>query len=513
MLHRAQEHDCSRRHGVLPSDLRCRCHNAWASSKGDVNRLAVVSNPGFATVKGASRHPSEKRLRVDFLKDSIKSFPCLIRQVDGMCRGGATLDRFERRAVDVNKWQACLEDCAQASSASSVFGGWLDWQWASDASGQGVWIAAGMAPCALPQGDQWQITHCVNVSGLERYLEAGGPDMDRWEQARDFLTACRQGQDDNVNVVQVRSVGHQKLVGGTSMGRFFFGHLSMTNLSRQARAAASPAGSIEYDMPNAIVHCALEIGQEQQLQMPCFKLYAEHKQQWRQCVSQWLSITLEEAKTMLLKACFGYVFPSKIEGCVVACPLLEGLAAEAQKLRTCVATLYPDVVRALECAGRPRPETSALAYVLFDRECRRLREFVELLPKHGFQLVAPIYDAVIVTPCDVREGGDASVAGCEDALLSEFQLRTGIRMQRKALSAPDPEMGSRLSELLADMVLTGHGVGMGQIYRCAGDFACLPTALGNLFPDAQSLSVHLTAAPPPPPPPPNKTDITNVTRP
>ncbi|CAJ1337493.1 unnamed protein product [Effrenium voratum] len=157
---------------------------------------------------------------------------------------------------------------------------------------------------------------------------------------------------------------------GRAVGRHFFGPHSYPCLSRQARAAAHPAASKEFDMPNAIVYFACQVGDAHGVTMPLFRKYVAHKAAWRSAVSKWLDLSLEDAKKMLLKACYGFSLPSRSGGSSKVCPLLNGLAREGLELREAVCTAYPGLVEAMCLARRPRPETSAVAMLLLDLENR-----------------------------------------------------------------------------------------------------------------------------------------------
>ena len=84
---------------------------AFPFAEADINRIVVPSNPGSAP----PRRPG-KKLRVEYLKDSLQQFPHLIRLVDGLQRAGAPLDRFERRCLDADSWHQCLQTCLESQN-------------------------------------------------------------------------------------------------------------------------------------------------------------------------------------------------------------------------------------------------------------------------------------------------------------------------------------------------------------------------------------------------------------
>ena len=226
-------------------------------------------------------------------------------------------------------------------------------------------------------------------------------------------------------------------------------------------------------MPNAIVYFACQVGDAHGVTMPLFRKYVAHKAAWRSAVSKWLDLSLEDAKKMLLKACYGFSLPSRSGGSSKVCPLLDGLAREGLELREAVCTAYPGLVEAMCLARRPRPETSAVAMLLLDLENRWMRGFVELLPRHNFRLVASIFDAVVALPTAQAD---------EEGLLQEFQDLCGLAMQVRP--ACPPAFCDGVREALARLTAAGKGVLDAQTETVAGEAMCIPTAVINLFPCA-----------------------------
>ena len=434
--------------------------------EAEVNRAVIASNPGIAIRKG--KVLANGQTRVACLKDAIVKYPNIIRMVDGQVRSGVALDRFERRQVDVDAWEKTLADAAPGQ-VHDVFGSWCDWSWGPEASS---WLEPMQGRVALADGDVWEVDFVVDIEKFAAYASSGQDP--RQGHVEEFLKLCQDaGLEMDGRLVSVPHVGRQKVVSGTSMGRYFFGAASYPALSRFARQAAYPTSAVEFDMPNAIVHFAVQVGTEHGLPMVLFKKYLQHKSIWRQAVSQWLQLGLEDSKKMLLRACYGYAFPSQANGVCNICPLLDGLATEGLALRQVVCAKYPGVVSAMSEANRPRPETSALAMVLLDHENKWMREFVTLLPKHNFRLVATVYDAVVAMP---------STHAQQEALLSEFEGMCGLRMQVKQGS--DLHESHGVWQALVRLTEQGKGVGDSDMEPVAGDGMCIPTAVVNLFPDA-----------------------------
>ena len=188
-------------------------------------------------------------------------------------------------------------------------------------------------------------------------------------------------------------------------------------------------------MPNAVVHFVLDFARQYGLDLPCFRRYYAFKAEWRKVVMSWFSLPEHDAKKALLMACFGFAFPSRATGLPVACPLLEGLAADAMKLRELLCQKFPPVLQAMTEAKKPRPETSTMAFLLFDKEHTAMRQFCDLLPKHGFALVGPVFDAVLAVPeRQLSDGDDQTSRGL--ALLADFESLTGITMQESLGHCP-----------------------------------------------------------------------------
>ena len=150
-------------------------------------------------------------------------------------------------------------------------------------------------------------------------------------------------------------------------------------------------------------------------------------------------------------------------------------------LRTAVSLKHPHVVAAMQEAGRPRPETSTMAFILFDKENKAMQEFCNLLPQHGFSLVAPVFDAALAVPQRRTQDDGEDAESREVALLKDFESKTGILMQVKPLSRPTPVVA--VCKLLEECVSQGLAVHMNPVEHIPGRFACIGTALLNLFPD------------------------------
>ena len=106
-----------------------------------------------------------------------------------------------------------------------------------------------------------------------------------------------------------------------------------------------------------------------------------------------------------------------------------GLAAESAEVRNAVCADKPEILASMKVAKKPRPETSALAFILFDEEDRAMRHLVNLLPDFGWFLVAHVFDAVLAAP------KASTVLGTEGALKTQFELDTGLRLHMKPIHA------------------------------------------------------------------------------
>ncbi|CAE7451478.1 unnamed protein product [Symbiodinium sp. CCMP2592] len=433
-------------------------------SAADVNRLSIAANPG--STKG---HCSKKS-RVGHLKDALADFPNLVRQVQGQKRGGVTLDRFERRQVDVGDWERMLASIAEPSDTAKVFGSWATWSWPPPAE---AWEDPESEAQAFPNGMSWSIECHLDLQKLEDY---SGKGMDRRpDQLQAFLRKCKEEMGRTGSASSLVCMGQQKLVlDDTSLGRAIFPWASLSNLTREARAAASPPESIELDMPNAVVFFALEVASENGLELPAFQLYYDNKHAWRRAVGKWLDLCTIDAKKMLLRAVFGFAYGSCTPTTRVrVCPLLDALAADAECLKSLIASSRPELVDAMHKAGRKRPRTSSLAYTLFDREHACLQQLVGLLPEFGYRLVTPVFDAVVAVP------SDTSI--CPDPLVQEFFRQRGVQLQVEAVHAGEPRQG--VTQIVSNMVAKGQGVTLDNIVRLPGEAMCVPIAVMNLFPD------------------------------
>ena len=372
-----------------------------------------------------------------------------------------------------------LEEVAhesQEASVSDVFGGWDAWPWRPECE---QWLDPEEGLQALPKGRAWSLVCHVDVAKLRRHEEL---QIDRRpEQLQAFLSCLdERASSSATGMTAVTIQGHQKILDETSIGRVAFPWSSLPHLTREARAAASPEGSREFDMPNAVVFFALQVGRELNLDLPAFVRYSAHKALWRKAVMQWLGMSMHDAKKTLLRAVFGFASLSASGGKMSSCPLLDALAVDGNKLKQALADKHPGLVRALKTAGKKRPETSTMAYILFDRENTYLQDFVSLLPKHGFHVVTPVYDAVVAVP---GQGRDVDASKAEQELLDEFELKCGVRMQASTVQhvVKDRNIAHIVEQLLAN----GNGMKLEDAQEkevLPGVGMCIPQALINLFP-------------------------------
>lgn len=253
---------------------------------------------------------------MECLKEALPACPHLIRAVDGVVRGGSQTGRFERRCLDPNKWHRCLETSVGETRVQEVAGTWADWAWPSAAETSNADDFD--EPIGFPQGDSWTISCRVNVDGLQNFGTAA-PGV-KGQHATQVAEQCaRDGRDEGAGIMVVPCTGHQKKVAGESLGRAFFPWVSFPSLSRAARNCGSPPGTKEFDMPNAVVHFALDFARQYGLDLPCFRRYYASKAEWRKVVMSWFSLPEHDAKKALLMACFGFAFPSRATGLPVAC--------------------------------------------------------------------------------------------------------------------------------------------------------------------------------------------------
>ena len=115
--------------------------------------------------------------------------------------------------------------------------------------------------------------------------------------------------------------------------------------------------------------------------------------------------------------CFASCFPPE--------PRVAGLAAESKLVRETLCRSHPQVFDEMVRAERQRPETSTMAFLLFEKEDAATRLLVSLLNEHGWTLVCPIFDGVIAVP------GPETVPGTEDAIVQEFEAQTNLRLSGK----------------------------------------------------------------------------------
>ena len=103
--------------------------------------------------------------------------------------------------------------------------------------------------------------------------------------------------------------------------------------------------------------------------------------------------------------------------------ILSGMAAESYALREFLVKAHPNILAAMVRAGRPRPETSTLAFFVFHQEDAATRRLIEIVAEFGWHLVCPVFDAVVAAP------GLESLPGSAAAIRDQFEADTGLRLQ------------------------------------------------------------------------------------
>lgn len=104
-----------------------------------------------------------------------------------------------------------------------------------------------------------------------------------------------------------------------------------------------------------------------------------------------------------------------------------GLAVESATVRKCLCDRHPEVLKHMVSCGRPRPETSTMAFILFDHEDGATRHLVEILKEFHWDLVCPVYDAVLAMPTP------QALQGTADAICQQFELDTGLKLRAEVL--------------------------------------------------------------------------------
>lgn len=113
-------------------------------------------------------------------------------------------------------------------------------------------------------------------------------------------------------------------MGDTPLGRHFFPHISLPALTRKARQAICPNHSVEFDQMNAVPNIMVLLAGKANILTPCLQRYCAHRNAWREAVAQYYNTDEEAAKTLLLKATFGFALPLKEHPAAGVLPLLEG---------------------------------------------------------------------------------------------------------------------------------------------------------------------------------------------
>lgn len=436
-----------------------------------VNRACVPSNPGATKVNKGQN----VKLRSDYLAEAIINYPHLLRLA------GGHKSRFERRPLDLQRMDKVLAE-AVGERMVDVFGTWSDWQWPVDQSGEDIWddVCEGAEPPSFENGPPWDVKFRIDVQGLREYVLQGTDP--RQEQVEQFLQLVDRESKQDAQGTFLRQDGRQKVVAGHPMGRFFFPWLSYPNLSKAARAAASPAAAVEFDQPNAIVRFIIDLAEELGVLVPLFKKYYSHKSSWRNAVMKYMDLDLDDAKRLLTKATFGFAHPlaDKRERGVL--PILSGLAAESAQVRAVVCDARPELLGAMVKAGRPRPGTSCLAFVVFDRENDITRSFWAHLLTCDWLPVGPVYDAVVATPHQAAHDKPATMVA------DMYEQTSGIKMQTKSLKAPSLPQHRYLVDVVADLMSAGKAWSAGEVKVVSGAHKCLAFAVVNLFSEDEDVA-------------------------
>ena len=135
----------------------------------------------------------------------------------------------------------------------------------------------------------------------------------------------------------------------------------------------------------------------------------------------------------------------------------------------------PDAVRTMADAGKPRPETRAFAACLFDQENILTHKFCEQLCKCNWQLVAPIYGAVLACPLP----GASSLA--EERVVAEFEQESGVKKQVRGAGRESIATTKTAADALRCLLDCGSTQFTHDLKMVPGAHKCLPFAIVNVF--------------------------------
>lgn len=108
--------------------------------------------------------------------------------------------------------------------------------------------------------------------------------------------------------------------------------------------------------------------------------------------------------------------------------LHAGLACESYDLRQFVCRQRPGILEKMIEANRPRPETSTLAFCVFDQENQAMRTLISVVEDFGWTLACPVFDGIVAMP------GPDSLPGTQDAIVREFTKRTNLHVSNTCIS-------------------------------------------------------------------------------
>ena len=276
----------------------------------------------------------------------------------------------------------------------------------------------------------------------------------------------------------------RKMYNGVALGREIPGWLSMPFMSKRARKAAAPVGTVMADISNAAFEAAVRFGNTNRKPTKWITRYNQHKQVWRAVIAKYYGISVEEAKDHLQPVLYTRPCPPPGKSQMGLLPFVECLAVEATALRVLHSAQNRPLVELMEAAGRRNPEWSAWAIgVLQEGEHRLVSEYIGVAARHGLDVVtAVIFDEVWHMPAT-----DINVEIAD--IQNEFTVATGAKIKCVQVTTASVAMGGvvRRLDVAAD---AGSGIlaPAGSLVHVCGEMTCLPFVLANLFPSDEDIA-------------------------
>lgn len=321
---------------------------------------------------------------------------------------------------------------------------------------------------------------CHEVVDLGRLREYCAIGVDtRMDQLQQYVALWRVAEADTAGVAQLARVYKRKSYTQGEIGREYPPWLSIPWLSRGAREAAAPDGTLSIDISNAQFFCCQQLGKLHNLPVVWLERFNAHKGRWRQTVQEYYKVPESMAKHHLFMTFFMRPYPPPECRHLGVLPFVECLAEEIRVIRATVCAARSDLVEAMTLLEKPNAEWSVFSLLLQEEEHMIVLSLLDCAAECGLGPPrAIIFD-------EVWFDGVANVD--PQTVLDGVLARTGATVKWSRFQtavAPVGQLSWRIRQLLAGGQLKTLPL---RTIPVTGSATCLPFALLQLLPAHEML--------------------------